>query len=102
MVRQRQVAVRVHADELAVVALQSVAGAAALGGGDVPGDDALGRFRPAFAIERGDFLDQRGVQLVERHEGLLGAALRTADEPRAYHFGAPAAAHSSANFTMQS
>ena len=65
MVRQREVAVGVHPQELAVAALQPVARTARARGGHVADDDAFGRLGAAFALELGDLRDQAGVELVE-------------------------------------
>ena len=52
MIRQRQVAVAVHPDVVAVAALQPVARTArVLAGGTIADDDPLGRFGAPFLFE---------------------------------------------------
>ncbi len=55
MVRQRQVAVAVHPDELAVAALQLEARTPAVARRDVADENPLGRLRPPFLFECRDF-----------------------------------------------
>ena len=54
MMRQRQVAVAVHPQEVAIASLQPIARAAAAGGRHVADDDAFGRLGAAFLAQPRD------------------------------------------------
>ena len=69
MIGQRQVAVAVHAQEVAVAAVQPITRPARARGRHVADDDPLGRFGAPFFLERRDVGDERRVELVQRHEG---------------------------------
>jgi len=66
-------------EELAGPSSERVTRSASAGGRHIAGDDPFRCLGAAFLLQVRDFLRQRGVQLVERHEqGLLGAAGRAA------------------------
>jgi hypothetical protein len=71
IVRKRQIAVRVHADELEIAARDAVTGAAPAAGGDVTVEHPLGRLRAPFLLERLDVTDQSGVEPSESHVAFL-------------------------------
>ena len=65
MKRQRQVAVAVHPQVFTLTALQHIPGTSLAAGRNVAGDHAFRNLRAAFLFQRGDVIDERGIQFLK-------------------------------------
>jgi hypothetical protein len=83
VMRQRQIAVRVHPQELAVASAECAAGSPRAARRHVSRDDAFGRLGARFLLERLHVFDERSIQLVEgiAPQSTSGAALTRPQAP---------------------